>query len=93
MADTDFPDPQPGPSWELLRFRAICSSGVALLQVIVFWDFLVQSVPFLWPPMEPTSQWVSFIMVSAGSFVVISGLFGTLIADQLYKRYGIAKTD
>jgi hypothetical protein len=25
--------------------------------------------------------------VSAGSFVVISGLFGTLLGDQLYDRY------
>jgi len=41
----------------------------------------------LWPPVEPLTQWVSFLMVSLGSFVIISGLFGTLLGDQLYDRY------
>jgi len=87
MVDTEFPEPQPGPSWEQLRIRFLCSAGVAVVQVVVFWEFLVRSLPLLWPPMEPFTQWVTFLMMSAGSFVVISGLFGTLIADQLYKRY------
>jgi len=60
---------------------------VAVVQLAVFWDFVIQSLPFLWPPVEPVTQWVSFIMISAGSFVVISGFFGTLIADQVYNRY------
>jgi len=87
MKEGEFPEPQPGPSAEQLRIRLACSGGVAVIQIVVFWDFLIQSVPFLWPPIEPVTQWVSFLMVSAGSFVVISGLFGTLVADQIYKRY------
>ena len=87
MADTEFPEPQPGPSWELLRVRLACSAGVAIIQLVVFWDFVIRSLPLLWPPMEPLSQWATFVMISAGSFVVISGLFGTLVADQVYKRY------
>ena len=87
MTDREFPEPRPGPSWEQLRIRLACSGGVAVFQIIVFWDFLRGAVPFLWPPIEPVTQWVSFLMVSAGSFVVVSGLFGTLIADQIYKRY------
>jgi len=87
MVDTEFPEPQPGPSWEQLRVRLACSAGVALLQLVVFWEFVIRSLPLLWPPMEPITQWVTFIMISVGSFVVISGLFGTLIADQIYKRY------
>jgi len=87
MVDSEFPEPQPGPSWEQLRVRLACSAGVAVVQLAVFWEFVIQSLPFLWPPVEPVSQWVSFIMISAGSFVVISGFFGTLIADQIYKRY------
>jgi len=87
MVDTEFPEPQPGPSWEQLRVRLACSAGVALLQLAVFWEFVIRSLPLLWPPMEPITQWVTFIMISVGSFVVISGLFGTLIADQIYKRY------
>jgi len=90
MADSEFPDPQPGPSWEQLRVRFACSFGVAVLQVVVFWEFFVGATDFLWPPVEPVSQWVSFLLVSAGSFVFISGLFGTLIADQIYKRYIVA---
>lgn len=87
MTDGEFPEPQPGPSWEQLRIRLACSAGVAVVQIVVFWDFLVGALPFLWPPIEPVTQWVSFLMVSAGSFVFISGLFGTLIADQIYNRY------
>ena len=87
MEDTEFPDPQPGPSWEQLRVRLACSAGVAIVQLIVFWEFVIRSLPLLWPPVEPLSQWATFLMISAGSFVVISGLFGTLIADQLYARY------
>lgn len=87
MSDSEFPDPRPGPSWERLRVRAACSAGVAVLQLVVFWEFVVRTVPMLWPPVEPITQWVSFLMVSLGSFVVISGLFGTLLGDQLYDRY------
>ena len=87
MVETEFPEPQPGPSWELLRVRLACSAGVAILQLVVFWDFVIRSLPLLRPPMEPLNQWATFLMISVGSFVVISGLFGTLIADQLYKRY------
>jgi len=87
MTAEEFPDPQPGPPWEQLRIRLACSAGVAVLQVIVFWEFFIGATEFLWPPVEPVSQWVSFMLVSAGSFVFISGLFGTLIADQIYKRY------
>ena len=82
----EFPEPQPGPSWPRLRLRLACSGGVALLQLLVFRELVIQSLPFLWPPREPLSQWVSFIMISAGSVIVISGLIGTLIADQLYNR-------
>ena len=87
MTAEEFPDPQPGPSWEQLRIRLACSAGIAVLQVVVFWEFFVQASQFVWPPIEPVSQWVSFLLVSAGSFVFVSGLFGTLIADQIYKRY------
>jgi hypothetical protein len=87
MADTEFPDPRPGPSWERLRVRAACSAAVAVLQLLVFREFVVRTIPMLWPPVEPLTQWVSFLMVSAGSFLIISGLFGTLIGDQLYDRY------
>ena len=90
MAESEFPDPHPGPSWERLRVRFACSLGVAVLQVVVFWEFFVGASAFLWPPVEPVSQWVSFLLVSAGSFVFISGLFGTLIADQIYNRYLVA---
>ena len=90
MVDTEFPEPQPGPSWEQLRVRLACSVGVAIVQLAVFWEFVVRSLPLLWPPMEPITQWLTFVMISAGSFVVISGLFGTLIADQIYKRYLVA---
>lgn len=87
MVDTEFPEPQPGPSGERLRLRAACSAVFAVGQLVVFRDFLVGALPFLWPPMEPTTQWLTFIMVSLGSFVFISGLFGTLLADRLYDRY------
>jgi hypothetical protein len=87
MEDAEFPEPRPGPSWERLRLRAACSAVVAVCQLVVFRDFLAGALPFLWPPMEPITQWLTFIMVSLGSFVVISGLFGTLIADRLYDRY------
>ena len=87
MVDTEFPEPQPGPSWELLRVRLACSAGVAILQLAIFWEFVIRSLPLLWPPMEPITQWVTFLMISAGSFVVVSGFFGTLIADQIYTRF------
>lgn len=87
MIDSEFPEPHPGPSWEQLRLRFACSGGIAVIQIAIFWDFLVGALPFFWPPVEPVTQWVSFLMVSVGSFVIISGLFGTLIADQIYTRY------
>ena len=87
MADSEFPEPQPGPSWARLRVRFACIGGAALLQLAVFWEFVVSVVPMLWPPVEPLTQWVSLLMVSAGSFVVISGVIGTLVGDQIYDRY------
>ena len=87
MTEGEFPEPQPGPSWEQLRIRFACSGGVAVMQLVVFWDFIPTLLPFLWPPVEPVTQWLTFLMISAGSFIVISGLFGTLVADQIYKRY------
>lgn len=87
MADAEFPAPRPGPSWERLRLRFACSMVAALLQVVVFWDFFLGALPFLWPPREPTTQWLSFLMLSLCSFVVVSGLVGTLLADWLYDRY------
>ena len=41
----------------------------------------------LWPPVGPLSQWASLLMVSAGLFLVISGVIGTLVGDWLYDRY------
>ncbi|MFW6320984.1 MAG: hypothetical protein ACOC0Z_03980 [Halohasta sp.] len=87
MADSEFPEPRPGPSVEQLRLRLACTAGVAVVQIVVFWEFLLRSLPLLWPPTEPVTQWVTFLLFWAGSFLVVSGLFGTLIADQLYKRY------
>jgi hypothetical protein len=58
-----------------------------VLQLAVFWEFVVRTIPKLWPPVEPLTQWMSLLMVSVGSFVIISGLFGTLLGDQLYDRY------
>jgi len=87
MADSDFPEPQPGPSWARLRVRFACIGGAALLQLAVFWEFVVDVLPMLWPPVGPLSQWASLLMVSAGLFLVISGVIGTLVGDWLYDRY------
>ena len=89
MAADEFPTPQPGPSWARLRVRFACSVVAAVVQLVIFWEFVLGALPFLWPPREPTTQWVSFIMVSLGSFVFLSGLVGTLVGDQLYDRYGL----
>ncbi|ERH00622.1 MAG: hypothetical protein J07HN6_02245, partial [Halonotius sp. J07HN6] len=34
-----------------------CIGGAALLQLAVFWEFVVSVVPMLWPPVEPLTQW------------------------------------
>lgn len=93
MAGTEFPTPRPGPSWARLRVRFVCSVLAAVVQLLVFREFVLGALPFLWPPREPTTQWASFIMVSLGSFVVLSGLVGTLVGDYLYDRYGLFAED
>ncbi|NUE02376.1 hypothetical protein HUB97_07730 [Halorubraceae archaeon YAN] len=85
--DPQFPTPQPGPSADRLKVRFGVSLLVAIAQLLIFWDLVLSSLQFIWPPTEPRTQWVTFILVSVGSFTVISVLIGTLIGDQLYDRW------
>lgn len=85
--DDQFPEPNPGPSIERLKTRGVVSALVALLQLVVFRDAVAASRRFLWPPTDPISQWLTFVLISAGSFVVISVLIGTIVGDRLHDRW------
>jgi hypothetical protein len=41
----------------------------------------------LWPPTDPVSRWFGLASVFVGSFVILPGVVGTLVADVVYDRF------
>jgi hypothetical protein len=84
--DDRFPEPNPGPSTELLALRVGCAAVFAVLVTVAFWDVAVQWLRLLWPPTEPFSRWFGLVVVVAGGYLLGPGIAGTLLADWLYGR-------
>ncbi|WP_435317972.1 hypothetical protein [Haloarchaeobius sp. TZWSO28] len=91
MPDTDreWPDPPTTRRTDIHRVgvRVGCSVVVAAILVAVFWDFLLATLPLFWPPQEPFSRWVTFLMLQALGFVFIPLSIGSFVGDRLYDRY------
>jgi hypothetical protein len=81
-----FPEPNPGPSADLLALRFGCAFLFAAVVTVVFWDVVEQWVQLLWPPTEPFSRWFGLAVVVAGGYLLGPGILGTLVADWLYRR-------
>ncbi|WP_224447306.1 hypothetical protein [Haloprofundus salilacus] len=88
MADEfEFPEPQPGPSARRLAVRLGCTTLLSLLLVVLFWEFVVQWLPLLWPPTDPLSRWLSIVAVFLGSLFLLPGIVGSVVGDALYDRW------
>lgn len=60
---------------------------MSLLLLVQFRGVVATAIPVLWPPTEPISRWFGLVTVSVGSFVVLPGVVGTVVADAVYDRY------
>jgi hypothetical protein len=83
---SEFPDPRPGPDARRLLARLACTAVVSALLLAWQFELVVDVVPLLWPPTDPVSRWVGLLTVLVGSFLVLPGVVGTLLADWLYDR-------
>ncbi|WP_439025989.1 hypothetical protein [Haloarchaeobius sp. DT45] len=91
MADParEWPDPPTDRQTDIYRVgvRVGCSLVVAAVLVAVFWDYLVVTLPLFWPPQDPFSRWVTFVMLQALGFVFVPLSIGSFVGDRLYDRY------
>jgi uncharacterized membrane protein len=84
---TEFPEPNPGPDARRLAARLACTAVVSALLLAWQFDLVRDVLPLLWPPTDPVSRWVGLLTVLVGSFLVLPGVVGTLVADWLYDRF------
>lgn len=86
-SDPRFPDPQPGPSARRLALRLGCTALLSALLLVQFRGLVATAIPLLWPPADPISRWLGLVTVLVGSFFVLPGVVGSLVADFVYDRY------
>lgn len=86
-ADDEFPTPNAGRSRERLLFRVLCTAVVAAVVLAWNYEFLLQLRPLLWPPTDPISRWLGFVLLQVGAHLLLPGLVGSFVADRLYDRY------
>jgi hypothetical protein len=55
--------------------------------LVQFRGVVAVTIPVLWPPTDPISRWFGLVTVLVGSFVVLPGVVGTLVADAVYDRF------
>jgi len=84
--DRDWPDPhrRAGGEPARIRYRLAISAVVAVLVVALFWEYVVEVLPRLWPPREPLSRWGTLVLLQLLGFVVIPLAVGSLVGDWLY---------
>ncbi len=84
--DREWPDPPPdrGGDRDRVRYRLAVSAVVAVLVVVLFWEYVVTVVPRLWPPREPLTRWATLILLQLFGFVLIPLAVGSLVGDWLY---------
>lgn len=83
----EFPEPRPGPEPRRIAARLACTAVASALLLVWQRDLVAATLPLLWPPTDPVSRWASLVLLLAGSFVVLPGVVGSLVADRLYDRY------
>lgn len=86
-SDPRFPEPQPGPSARRLALRLGCTALLSVLLLVQFRSLVTTTIPLLWPPTDPISRWLGLVTVLVGSFFVLPGVVGSLVADFVYDRY------
>lgn len=61
--------------------RLACSVAVFCLLVWLTRGFLLEAIPRLWPPTEPTSQWATLVTLHAFGYLLVPPMVGSLVAD------------
>ncbi|MFC4990112.1 hypothetical protein [Saliphagus infecundisoli] len=70
-----------------LGLRLACSVAALLVLVWLTRGFLVEVVPRLWPPTDPTSQWATLVTLHAFGYLVVPLMVGSLLADLVLERF------
>jgi len=86
--DRDWPDPplDRGSDRRRVRYRLAVSAVVAVLTLVVFWEYVVEVLPRLWPAREPLTRWATLVLLQAFGFVLVPLAIGSLVGDWLYDR-------
>lgn len=69
-----------------LGIRLVCAAAAFLFLTWLTQGFLAEAVPRLWPPTEPTSQWMTLVGLHAFGYVVVPLMVGSLLADLALDR-------
>ncbi|RDI71045.1 hypothetical protein [Halopelagius longus] len=92
-ADEEFPTPDPGREPNRLLLRAVCTVVLAAALAAWNYEFLLRLRPLLWPPTDPLSRWVGFVLLQAGAYLLLPAVVGSFAADRLYARYVADESD
>jgi uncharacterized membrane protein len=82
----EFPEPRPGPEPRRIALRLGCTAVVSAALLAWQWSLVVDVLPRLWPPTDPFSRWFGLAVVVVGSFLILPGVVGSVVADRLYDR-------
>ena len=91
MSDGDGNDdqwPDPGVTAERrgrLIARVLCAVALALVLAVVFRDALLAARILLWPPSEPTSQWLTIVLLYVVGLFALPVIVGSRLGDALYE--------
>lgn len=92
-ADDEFPTPDAGRARDKLLLRAACTVAVAAALLAWNYEFLLRLRPLLWPPTDPLSRWVGFVLLQAGAHLLLPAVVGSFAADRIYARYVAEESD
>ncbi|GAB3018371.1 hypothetical protein [Natronobiforma cellulositropha] len=69
-----------------LAVRLACSFATLLVLVVLTRGFLAEATAALWPPTEPTTQWLTLVSLHAFAYVLVPLLVGSFVADVALER-------
>jgi hypothetical protein len=83
--DRRWPDPQAAVERRgRLLARVACAGVLAIASAVLFRDAIIAARVLLWPPSEPTSQWLTIVLVHVVGLLALPVIVGSRLGDALY---------
>lgn len=86
MDDAAWPDPTAATDRRRLALRLAVSLLAFIVLAFATRGYLLEAVTMLWPPSDPLSRWVTFLLLQAFGYLLVPLMIGSLVADVVLER-------